>query len=148
MADAEAYAFHALYIEKSPELYDPETRKELLTGAKVTLADYMRGRRDLDRLRHIIGELFKHVDLLVLPTMTRPPLRIAECRTAFQMEGGHTGEFNIFGLPAISIPCGFTGAGFPIGLQIVGPRMGEAKVLALARAYQRSTDWHLKLPAV
>jgi aspartyl-tRNA(Asn)/glutamyl-tRNA(Gln) amidotransferase subunit A len=148
VADAEAYSFHAPYLTKSPELYHPETRKELLVGAKVTMADYMQGRRDLDRMRRVIGELFKQVDILVLPTMTRPPLKVADCRTAFQMECGHTGEFNIYGLPAISIPCGFTAAGFPIGLQICGPRMGDVKVIALARAYQRLTDWHLKLPTV
>jgi aspartyl-tRNA(Asn)/glutamyl-tRNA(Gln) amidotransferase subunit A len=148
VADVEAYTFHAARLEKSPELFDPETRKQLFTGAKVTLTEYIQGRRDLDRIRHIIGALFERVDLFVLPTITRPPLRIADCHDAFEMQGGHTGEFNAFGLPTISIPCGFTGTGFPVGLQISGPRTGEAKVIALARTYQRVTNWHLKQPRI
>jgi aspartyl-tRNA(Asn)/glutamyl-tRNA(Gln) amidotransferase subunit A len=115
----------ATYLEKSAELYDPETRKQLLVWAKVMMADYIQGRRDLDRMRRMIGSLFNKVDLLALPTMARPSLKVADCRTAFQMEGGHTGEFNIYGLPAISIPCGFTATGFPIGLQISGPRSAK-----------------------
>jgi aspartyl-tRNA(Asn)/glutamyl-tRNA(Gln) amidotransferase subunit A len=147
VADVEAFAFHAANIAKSPERYHPETRKELLVGQNVQLADYIQGRRDLDRIRRMIGRIFKDVDLLVLPTVTRAPLTVAECRTAFQYLGP-TGAFNVYGLPTISVPCGFTNAGFPVGMQISGPRLGEAKVLALARAYQRLTDWHLKQPVI
>lgn len=145
VADAEAYAFHASYLAKTPELYNAETRRVLQVGAKVSMAEYMQGRRDLDRMRRIIGKVFTNVDLLVTPTMPKPPLTIAECREAFQMPA-NTGEFNIYGLPSISIPCGFTNAGLPIGLQISGPRLGEAKVFALAHAYEQATDWHRRRP--
>jgi aspartyl-tRNA(Asn)/glutamyl-tRNA(Gln) amidotransferase subunit A len=147
VAGAEAYAFHASNLAKTPELYDAETRKDLQEGAKVSMAEYMQGRRDLDRMRRIIGKVFASVDLLVTPTVPKPPLAIAECREAFQMVG-HTGEFNIFGLPAISIPCGFTSSGLPIGLQISGPRLGEVKVFALAYAYEQATDWHRRRPVL
>ena len=52
----------------------------------------------------------------------------------------------MFGLPAISVPCGFTGGRLPIGLQIVGPHFGEARVLAVARAYEQATPWHRQSP--
>ncbi len=147
VADPEAYAFHAPYLERTPELYRPETRKDLQAGANVKIADYMQGRRDLDRMRRIVGGVFTNVDLLVTPTIPRPPLLIADCREAFQMRGS-TGDFNIYGLPSISIPCGFTSYGLPIGLQISGSRLGEAKVLALAYAYEQATEWHKRWPVL
>jgi aspartyl-tRNA(Asn)/glutamyl-tRNA(Gln) amidotransferase subunit A len=55
--------------------------------------------------------------------------------------------FNTWGTPAISMPCGFTRKGLPIGLQLVGPSGGEARVLQLARAYEQATDWHIQSPA-
>jgi aspartyl-tRNA(Asn)/glutamyl-tRNA(Gln) amidotransferase subunit A len=58
----------------------------------------------------------------------------------------NTGQFNLYGIPAISIPCGFTASGLPIGLMIAGPRFSEGRVLALARAYERATDWHKRKP--
>jgi aspartyl-tRNA(Asn)/glutamyl-tRNA(Gln) amidotransferase subunit A len=58
----------------------------------------------------------------------------------------NTAPFNPYGLPTISIPCGFTRSGRPIGIQIGGPRFGEAKVLALAHAYEHATDWHTRRP--
>lgn len=147
VVDAEAYAFHAPLLAKTPELYHPETRKDLQLGAKVTMTEYMQGRRDLDRLRRVIGRVFTDVDLLVTPTMPRPPLAIAECREAFQMPA-NTEDFSAYGLPSISIPCGFTDSGLPIGLQISGPRLGEAKVLQLAYAYEQATDWHKRRPVL
>jgi aspartyl-tRNA(Asn)/glutamyl-tRNA(Gln) amidotransferase subunit A len=60
----------------------------------------------------------------------------------------NTRPFNGYGLPVISIPCGFSKDGLPIGLQIAGPLFGEASVLALAHAFQRETDWHKKKPGL
>ena len=58
----------------------------------------------------------------------------------------NTGAFNAYGIPAISVPCGFTSGGLPVGLMIAGPRFSEGKVLALAAAYERATDWHSRKP--
>jgi aspartyl-tRNA(Asn)/glutamyl-tRNA(Gln) amidotransferase subunit A len=58
----------------------------------------------------------------------------------------NTGQFNVYGIPAISVPCGFSSAGLPIGLMIAGPRFSEARVLALAHAYERATEWHSRKP--
>ena len=79
VAAAEAYTFHALHLAETPELYQPQTRKDLQAGAKITIAQYMEGRRDLDRMRRMIASVFADVDLLVTPTMPRSPLMIAEC---------------------------------------------------------------------
>jgi aspartyl-tRNA(Asn)/glutamyl-tRNA(Gln) amidotransferase subunit A len=60
----------------------------------------------------------------------------------------NTGVFNIYGIPAISVPCGFTASGLPVGLMIVGPRFAEGKVLALARAFERATEFHKRKPPI
>ena len=150
---AEAYAFHQPYFSKTPELYQPATRQRIASGAGVTTAAYIEARRELDRLRRSVGAAFSAVDLLVSPST--PVLQGAiEQDAALETipPGGVTGSlrntqpFDIFGLPAISIPCGFTRDGLPIGLQIAGPRFGESRVLALAHAYQQATDWHTRRP--
>jgi aspartyl-tRNA(Asn)/glutamyl-tRNA(Gln) amidotransferase subunit A len=109
----------------------------------------------LDRLRRAVGTVFSSVDLLVTPTTPRAAVTIADgAREETPPPGGvspllrNTQPFDIFGLPTISIPCGFTREGLPIGLQISGPRFGESRVLALAHAYQQATDWHTRRPAV
>jgi aspartyl-tRNA(Asn)/glutamyl-tRNA(Gln) amidotransferase subunit A len=58
------------------------------------------------------------------------------------------GAFNAYGIPAISVPCGFTSKGLPVGLMIVGPRFAEGKVLALAHAFEQATDFHTKKPPI
>jgi aspartyl-tRNA(Asn)/glutamyl-tRNA(Gln) amidotransferase subunit A len=60
----------------------------------------------------------------------------------------NTRPVNVWGLPAISIPCGFTTAGLPIGLQIIGPQWREDTVLQLAYAYEQATDWHKRSPGL
>ena len=150
---AEAYAFHAPYLSKTPELYQSPTRQRLERGSQVTTAAYVQARRDLDRLRRAVGSVFVGVDLLVTPTTPIPPLTIEEAPRADMAPPGvnsllrNTRPFDIYGLPTISVPCGFTRAGLPIGLQISGPRFGEGKVLALAHAYEQATDWHQRRPA-
>jgi aspartyl-tRNA(Asn)/glutamyl-tRNA(Gln) amidotransferase subunit A len=58
----------------------------------------------------------------------------------------NTQAFNAYGIPTISIPCGFTSAGLPVGLMIAGPRFAEGRVLALARAFEQATGWHTRRP--
>jgi aspartyl-tRNA(Asn)/glutamyl-tRNA(Gln) amidotransferase subunit A len=142
---AESYTFHASYLAKMPQLYQAEIRQRAeRLGPKVTAAMYIESRRDLDRLRRAVGSVFAGVDLLVTPTTPIPPTTIDE-------EGPHLSHRNmmpisVYGLPAISIPCGYSESGLPIGLQIVGPRFGEPKALALAHAYERATEWHKRRP--
>jgi aspartyl-tRNA(Asn)/glutamyl-tRNA(Gln) amidotransferase subunit A len=104
-------------------------------------------------VRRTVNEVFAEVDLLITPTTPVPPITI---EAALNMSPNPAGEvwlrntrpFNAYGLPTISIPCGFTSAGLPIGLQITGPRFGEGIVLRFAHAFEQATDWHKHKPAL
>jgi len=146
---AEAYAYHREYVAKSPDLYQPETLKRICTGAEISGADYIDVRRRLDLYRRSISKIFDAVDLLVTATVPVPPLTISELladldhlRAKEVLSSPNTRPFNLLGLPAVSIPCGFTSKGLPIGMQIIGPPNDEGTVLRLARAYEQATDWH------
>jgi aspartyl-tRNA(Asn)/glutamyl-tRNA(Gln) amidotransferase subunit A len=142
---AEAYAYHLPYFSKTPELYQPSTRARLEAGARVTAEAYINGRRELDRLRRTVTAVFSTVDLLITPTTPVPPSTI-EHAEAGAASLRNTSPFDAYGLPTISIPCGFTKLGLPIGLQISGPNFAEPRVLALAHAYEQATDWHTRSP--
>lgn len=90
--------------------------------------------------------LFKNIDVFLLPTTTSvtPTIEVAKAQGPFTLDPFNTDQFNYYGLPAISIPCGYCKVGLPLGLQIVGPRWGEARVLDIANRYQQATKWHLK----
>jgi aspartyl-tRNA(Asn)/glutamyl-tRNA(Gln) amidotransferase subunit A len=146
---AESYAYHAANVAKSPELYEPETVRRIRSGESVSAAEYIERRRELDQSRRSIGQVFAEVDLLVTPTMPMPAPAIADLkanpealRPAELKLLRNTRPFNVWGLPAISLPCGFTQSGLPIGLQIAGPHWREDLVLRLAHAYEQATAWH------
>jgi aspartyl-tRNA(Asn)/glutamyl-tRNA(Gln) amidotransferase subunit A len=145
---AENYAFHEPYFLKMPQLYQAAIRRNLQQGSKVTTAAYIQSRRELDEARRVIATVFSKVDLLVTPTTAVPPPTIEEAlRLGIELELiRNTLPFNVYGLPTISIPCGFTSAGLPIGMQISGRHFGEGKVLALAHAYEQATGWHTMRP--
>jgi aspartyl-tRNA(Asn)/glutamyl-tRNA(Gln) amidotransferase subunit A len=147
---AENYAFHAPYVAKTPQLYHAAISRNLRQGSEVTTAAYIQSRRELDDARRAIGAVFSNVDLLVTPTTSVSPPTIEEAvHLGIEVElNRNTAPFNVYGLPTISIPCGTTSSGLPIGMQISGPRFGEAKVLALAHAYEEATDWHTERPYV
>jgi Asp-tRNA(Asn)/Glu-tRNA(Gln) amidotransferase A subunit family amidase len=151
---AEAYAYHQEHAAKTPELYQPETLRRILGGAEVTTAAYVNARRQLDRLRRSAPRIFAMVDVLITPTTPVPPFTISELlgdldqlRARELITLRNTRAFNVLGLPAISVPCGFTKTGLPIGLQISGRPGDEATVLRLAHAYERETEWHKHEPA-
>jgi aspartyl-tRNA(Asn)/glutamyl-tRNA(Gln) amidotransferase subunit A len=150
---AEAYAYHREAVTRTPELYQPETLVRIRTGADVTTQAYIQGRIDLARARRVIEQIFDTVDVLVTPTTPVPPPTIAELstdvNTSLRLGAAfirNTSPFNVYGIPAVSVPCGFTASGLPIGLQISGPNGGEAVVLQVAAAYERATDWHKRAP--
>jgi aspartyl-tRNA(Asn)/glutamyl-tRNA(Gln) amidotransferase subunit A len=152
---AEAYAYHAENVKKNPELYQPETLKRIRAGEDVTTAAYIHARRQVDQYRHNIRKVFETVDLLVTPTTPVPPFTISELladmdnlRTKEILTLRDTRPFNILGLPTISVPCGFTKSGLPIGLQISGAPWAEGNVMKLAHAYEQQTDWHKKRPKI
>jgi aspartyl-tRNA(Asn)/glutamyl-tRNA(Gln) amidotransferase subunit A len=155
IAGAEAYAYHEPYFRKAPELYQAMTRERLRHAASITAAEYVRARREMDRLRSQADTAFESVDLLVTPTTAISPIPVEAGyedpplpADGTPIEFRNTHMFDVLGLPAISIPCGFTRDGMPVGLQIAGPRWSEARVLALAHAYERCTDWHTRRPSI
>ncbi len=153
LQSAESYAFHAEFVARSPELYQPETLRRIRSGENVSQETLLECRRELERARRDIAATFAAVDLVVTPTTPIPAPSIAELkqnpdllRPRELLLLRNTRPINVWGLPAISIPCGFTPAGLPIGLQIIGPHWGEAKVLQLAQAYEQATTWHKREP--
>lgn len=150
---AEAYAWHDEYLDApaNRELYDPATLERLLAAGDVSTVDYIEARRGLAIARNRIADVFTDVDVLVTPTTPGLPERIDDAQTPDDASGAessvrNTVAFNVYGTPTISVPCGFSGSGLPVGLQISGPRLGERDVLALAHAYEQATAWHMREP--
>lgn len=141
----EPYAYHAQWITKTPELYDAPVRAAIQRGALVKTDVYARALRDLAQVRRDIEKVFANVDLLVLPTMADPPFKIEEGLKR-NVSARNTLPFDEYGIPVISIPCGFTNASLPVGLQIAGPHWSEPAILALAHAYEQATEWHTRRP--
>jgi aspartyl-tRNA(Asn)/glutamyl-tRNA(Gln) amidotransferase subunit A len=139
----EAYVYHSKWIKESPERYQPSTRAALQRGADFKADAYIRARNEVEQLRRDIRKVFTNLDLLITPTMPAPPPLLSN-------PGGgsarNTSPFDVFGIPTISIPCGFTVGGLPIGLQISGAPWNESAVLALAHAYEQATEWHTRRP--
>lgn len=143
----EAYAYHAEWIAKSPEQYQAVTRQRIVqNAADVKAPDYAQARLQLDLLRREIKKVFATVDLLITPTLPNPPVLIAKGADPTAVSIRNTSPFDVLGLPAISVPCGFTTSGLPIGLQIVGAPFAETTVFALAHTYEQETEWHTKHP--
>ncbi len=142
---SEAYKYHAPWIDKTPELYSPPIRAAVQGGAKISAGAYAQALRELAQTRRDIKKVFSNVDLLVLPTMADPPFKI-EAGLTRNVSARNTLPFDAYGIPTISIPCGFTSAGLPIGLQIAGAPWAESAVLALAHAYEQATQWHTRHP--
>jgi aspartyl-tRNA(Asn)/glutamyl-tRNA(Gln) amidotransferase subunit A len=144
---AEAYTYHKPWITKTPQLYDEPVRAAIQGGAAVKADEYVAAMRSLMESRRDIVKTFRDVDLLVFPTMADPPFKIEE---GFKknVSARNTLPFDVYGVPVISIPCGFTRDGLPIGLQIAGAPWAETSVLALAYAYERATAWHTRRPNV
>jgi aspartyl-tRNA(Asn)/glutamyl-tRNA(Gln) amidotransferase subunit A len=146
---AEAFAFHAENLARMPEVYQPETLRRIRKGESISAAQYIQSRRELEMERRRARDFFAHVDLLVTPTTPAPAPGIAELkkdpealRPTELILLRNTRPFNVWGLPAISLPCGFTKSGLPIGLQIAGPPWREDLVLRLASAYEQATEYH------
>ena len=153
LASAEAYAYHKSFVERSPELYQPATLERIQSGAKISASDALRAGGDLQRIRDAIREVFHEVDVLLTPTVPIPPPSIAELREhPDQLRPQellmlrNTRPFNVWGIPTISVPCGFTGDGLPIGLQLAAAPWRGTVLLQAAHAYEQATGWHKNRP--
>ena len=163
---AERLAYHLELFRKNSGRYSLAVRQSLDTAIKgmndtasqpcsEKVIDYVTSNWRLITMRKNIDAAFTNFDLVALPTMRIPPRTINDALNREEEPKPREPEtvsnctpFNIFGLPAISIPCGFSKEGLPIGLMIAGPRFSEGKVLALANAYEKVTEWYTKRPSL
>lgn len=163
---AEIYSYHKemLVRQADADRYMPGTRKVLqwCSGyledpaagtVAAKLARYIQAVARVETHRRTIDTAFADFDALALPTLKGAPPTIEEALRAEGTEGAkalvsidNTLVFNVLGLPAVTVPCGFSSAGCPIGLMIGGPRFSEGRLLALARAYEQATQWHERAP--
>ena len=155
-------AYHEPLIKQSGMEYMPPTvidMKAIMTPA--TAADSSTAHNTLVMIRRQVDASFKDVDLMVVPTTTSLPKSFPDTlkmemsdRTPkkaydfFDPTSGcnNTVAFDVYGIPALTLPCGFSKSGLPVGLMIAGPHFSEGKVLALAYAFQQATAWHKRRP--
>jgi len=162
----EREAYHLELFRRNAQRYSLGVRQSFETAEKTAndvtvepctekVVDYVKSNWQLILMRKSIDDAFKNFDLVALPTMRILPRTIDDALNREEEIKPREPEvisnctaFNIFGVPAISIPCGFSASGLPIGLMIAGPRFSEGKVLALANAYEKATEWHTKRPSL
>ena len=153
---AEGGSVHARTLESRPEAYQKETLAFLSLAGEVSGRAYVQAQRVRARLTSGMLRVLQTTDLLLTPTLpiTAPrldqksvegPAGPVDVRAALTL---FTRPFNLTGLPALSLPCGFDDEGMPIGLQIVGRPFDEASVLRAGYAFERATDWHERRPAI
>jgi aspartyl-tRNA(Asn)/glutamyl-tRNA(Gln) amidotransferase subunit A len=154
LAWAEAAHYHRKWLATRPEDYGPDLR-DLLQGAATYLAtDYLQAQRVRARIRQAFRALFERVDVLVSPTALLPATphgrltaKLGEREVSvMELAASLTPVANVTGEPACSVPCGLTREGLPVGLMIHGPTFADARVLAVAHAYQQASDWHMRRP--
>jgi aspartyl-tRNA(Asn)/glutamyl-tRNA(Gln) amidotransferase subunit A len=152
---AESYAIHRRFVRESPELYQPETIRRIRSGQNISEAQVEAARQDLAKTRSEIHSVFANLDFIVTPAVPIPAPQLAELKQNPDLLRPrelvllrNTRPFNVWGLPAISVPCGFTRSGLPIGLQIAGPPWSEAAILRLAYTYEQATGWHKREPTL
>ena len=155
--DAEIYEYHQEMVTTHPELYDPHTRTRISGCAGITATDYIRGQRGLAVERRKAGLACERVDVVITPTVPiaapllsdltpwgEPGLR--EFEKAYLLR--NTLPFSVLYWPSVSVPCGFTHEGLPVGIQVSGKPGTDATVLRLAHAYEQATEWHKHEPAI
>ena len=148
MTRSDGAAVHRDRLQEHPEMFGEDVRRRLTDGANTTSTEYSLARRTQTEIRKRCELFFESYDLLLTPT-TPIAAPTVEGHDAVEQAGRltrFTAPFNLTGLPALSIPCGFTKEGLPIGLQIVSRAWAEAKVLNLGYAFEQATEWHRKKP--
>ena len=152
---AEYTAFHLdTYREKADEISD-QAREVIEAGLFVPAVDYVNGHRERTRQNREFAKIWDQFDVLVGPTerITAPTIDDASPSADSGSDSGFpalsslAGPFNTTGSPAVTVPCGFTGSGMPVGMQIVGRAFEDATVLRVAKTYQDVTKWHSLEPA-
>ena len=144
MTTSDAAAYHHDRLKENPMDFGADIRQRLQAGAAFTSTEYIQARRAQTTLRHQFETFFVDYDLLLTPTtpVAAPPIIGPDAVEQAALLTRFTAPFNLTGLPALSLPCGFTAGGLPIGLQIVSSSWQESKILRAAFAYEGATNWH------
>ena len=143
----ELHAYHAETLRDRPERYGEALRARVALGALFTAEDLWRAQRLRARLAREAAEALRRFDAFVFPGWPAPAARFAHPQS-LEMPQAKRYHFawNVLGLPAAVVPCGFSSEGLPVSLQIVGRPFEDATVLRIARAFERATDWHTRRP--
>jgi aspartyl-tRNA(Asn)/glutamyl-tRNA(Gln) amidotransferase subunit A len=143
----EGAAYHAANLRERPEAFSDELRASFELGSFYSGVDYVQAQRLRRQLMVAGARAMAGFAAVVMPTSPVAATPIASSPPEHAMlRPRNTMPFNVLGLPAISVPCGFTSGGLPIGLQIAGHAFDEAGVLRVAQAYEQATDWHERRP--
>jgi len=150
ITQADGAVVHRDRLRDYPEMFGDDVRRRLEMGAATTVAEYVLARRTQAEVRRKCEELFDSHELLLLPTtpVAAPAIEGYDGVAQAGRLTPFTAPFNLTGLPALSMPCGFTREGLPIGLQIVSGAWREAAVLAAGHAFEQATDWHDRHPNI
>jgi aspartyl-tRNA(Asn)/glutamyl-tRNA(Gln) amidotransferase subunit A len=145
----EAYAYHEKTLQATPMKFGSSVRRRMLEGAFLSAADYITAQRARSELNEQIRTNFLRVDVFATPSAPRPPEAFESMDPNEQnLRPNFTNPFNLTGLPAISVPCGFTSGNLPVGLQIVARPFEEATCFRVAHACEQATEWHTKRPPI
>jgi aspartyl-tRNA(Asn)/glutamyl-tRNA(Gln) amidotransferase subunit A len=147
IVQSEAAAFHRDRLTAQPEGFGVDVLNRLRTGEAFTSTESILARSAQPVIRRQYERFFEGYDILLTPTTPIPaPLRGGDAVERARRLTRFTAPFNLTGLPALSLPCGFTHNGLPIGLQIVSRPWAEAQVLQAGYAYEQATEWHSRRP--
>jgi aspartyl-tRNA(Asn)/glutamyl-tRNA(Gln) amidotransferase subunit A len=150
----EASAYHEREIEQRAADFQPDVRLLLEQGLLIPASYYIQAQRVRAMLFAKVMSLFDHLDVIVTPSepivapqVSQTIVRINDYEESVDSAAvRYLAPFNLTGLPALSIPCGFSSKGLPIGMQIVGRAYDESTILRLGHEYENATDWHMRLP--
>jgi aspartyl-tRNA(Asn)/glutamyl-tRNA(Gln) amidotransferase subunit A len=147
LLSSEAYAIHEKWLQERPQDYASLTRERFLSGAFVRAADYINATRVRLRMTSAFHALFSDVDVVVTASAMDPACRIDDAEELDRTYARQArSPFNVTGSPALSVPVGFSKAGLPLGMQIVGKPFSEALIYRVAHAYEQATQWREKRP--
>ena len=146
---SEAYAFHEKNLKSRPEEYGEMVRARFRIGGLLSASDYVQAQRVRKVAIREFAQVLQGVDVLVTPTMTQPAAAFEGFDGTSTVRGpSFTAPFNLTGLPAISVPCGFTEAGLPVGMQIAGKPFDEPGIMRAAYTYQQQAGWFRQRPPI
>jgi aspartyl-tRNA(Asn)/glutamyl-tRNA(Gln) amidotransferase subunit A len=147
LLSSEAYAIHEKWLQERPQDYASLTRERFMSGAFVRAADYINATRVRLKMANAFHALFSDVDVVVTASAMDPACRIDDTEALDRTYARQArAPFNVTGSPALSVPAGFSKAGLPLGMQIVGKPFSEALIYRVAHAYEQATRWVEKHP--